>query len=146
MTSMSQASVRVFFYGSYMNLHVLREVDYVPGAWAVARVSGFDIAIRPRANLVRSDRDCVYGIVATATHDELQRLYTHARTVLGETYLPEAVLAEMRDGTFVPALCYIAPNIEPGPPDHAYIDRIVGAAKELGFPEWYIARLERFRQ
>jgi hypothetical protein len=26
-----------------------------------------------------------------------------------------------------------------------YIDRIVGPAKEYGFPDWYIARLESFR-
>ena len=143
---MSELTVWVFFYGSYMNLRVLEEVDYAPARWEVARVAGFDIVIRPRANLVRSDRHCcVYGIVATATHDELQRLYAHAQDVLGETYLPEAVLAETRGGKFIPALCYIAPRIEPRPADNDYIDRIVGPAKELGFPDLYVDLLESFR-
>jgi hypothetical protein len=45
------------------------------------RFDGFDIRIRPRANLVRSDRHCAYGIVTTATRTELARLDAHARDV-----------------------------------------------------------------
>ena len=78
----------------------------------MATVSGFDIRIWPRANLVRSDKDRVYGMVATAKHRELDRLYAHAREVLGETYLPEAVVAKTLTGEDVPALCYIAPGYE----------------------------------
>src|SRR6516162_8864023 len=92
---MAEARVSVFFYGSYMNLEILREVELVPKRWEVGRLSGFDIRIQPRANLVRSDRDCVYGVAATATHVELARLYAHARDVLGAVYLPEAVLIEL---------------------------------------------------
>jgi hypothetical protein len=80
---MMEPKIWVFFYGSYMNLGVLRDVDLVPEGWEVGRLSGFDIRIQPRANLIRSDRDCVYGIAATATHAELARLYAHARDVLG---------------------------------------------------------------
>jgi hypothetical protein len=137
--------VWVFFYGSYMNFAVLREVSVVPGEWQPARLRGFDIVIRPRANLERSERGCVYGIVATATHSELTRLYAHARDILGETYLPEAVLAETLDGKWRPALCYIAPQMQPRAVDTDYLDRIVEPAKAFGFPGWYIDRLERFR-
>lgn len=49
-------TVWTFFYGSYMNLDVLKEVDLVPGRVEVARLNGFDILIRPLANLVRSDQ------------------------------------------------------------------------------------------
>jgi hypothetical protein len=89
---MADPKVWAFFHGSYMNLGVLREVDLVPERREVAGLDGFDIVIRPRANLVRSDRHCVYGIAATASHAELARLYADARDVLGEVYLPEAVL------------------------------------------------------
>ena len=57
--------------------------------------------VRPRAILVRS---------ATGTHRELGRLYEHAKDVLGEVYLPEAVLAQTLDGMLRPALCYISPG------------------------------------
>src|SRR5678816_3196190 len=103
---MPEPKVWTFFYGSYINFDVLREVDLAPQQWEVARLSGFDIVIRPRANLVRSDRDRVYGIVATATHAELARLYAHAKDVLGETYLAEAVVVETSSGALRPALCY----------------------------------------
>ncbi len=95
-----------FFYGSYINFDVLKGVDLVPESWEVARLGGFDIRIEPRANLVRSDADMVYGIAATATHEELTRLYAHAKDVLGALYLPEPVLVEhsYRQGSDGPLL------------------------------------------
>jgi hypothetical protein len=117
----------------------------VPEPWEVARLHGFDIRIQPRANLVPSQQHCVYGIVAGATHTELARLYAHARDVLGEAYLPEAVLVQTLAGLWRLALCYLCPQMAPRPADNAYVERIVGPAREFGFPEWYVARLESFR-
>jgi cation transport regulator ChaC len=137
--------VWVFFYGSYMNFDVLREVDLVPDRWEVARLAGFDLRIAHRANLVRSDGAVVYGILATATHAELARLYAHAEEILGEVYLPEAVLAETLDGTWRAALCYLCPDMEPRPADPAYVERIAAPARALGFPAWYLDRIRAFR-
>jgi hypothetical protein len=142
---MADAKVWVFFYGSYMNFAVLREVQIVPEQWEVARLHGFDIRIEPRANLVPAEEHCVYGIVAKATHAELERLYTHARDVLGEVYLPEAVLVQTLGGLWRPALCYLCPAMTPRPADNAYVERIAGPARDFGFPAWYVARLESFR-
>jgi len=143
---MSETQVWIFFYGSYMNFDVLKEVGLTPEKWEVARLDGYDIAIRPRANLVRSGRHCVYGITATATHSELARLYAHAKDVLGEVYLPEAVLVQTASGTWRAALCYICPSMEPRKAAKDYVDRIVNPAKKLGFPQWYIEHLESFYQ
>jgi hypothetical protein len=63
----------------------------VPDQYEVATLSGFDIRIQPLANFMRSDQQCVYGIVATASHAGLGRLYQHAEHVLGGVYLPESV-------------------------------------------------------
>ena len=76
---MPQVTVWTFFYGSNINLGILKKVDYIPRQVHVARLHGFDIQIRPLANLVRSDQHCVYGILATGTHDELERLYGRLR-------------------------------------------------------------------
>ena len=141
---MSDPAVVTFFYGSYMNLEVLREVDLVPDRVEVAILAGFDIEIRPLANLVESVAHCVYGILAAATHAELDRLYTHAREVLGGVYLPHPVLARSRTGQFEPALCYIAPSLPPAPAKPDYVARIVGPARSYGFPDWYVERLESF--
>jgi hypothetical protein len=142
---MAEPKVWVFFYGTYINFGVLREVQLIPEQWEVARLHGFDIRIQPRANLVPSEEHCVYGIVATATHSELVRLYAHARDVLGEVYLPQAVLVQTLYGLWRPGLCYLCPEMTSRPADKAYLERIIGPARELGFPRWYIARLESFR-
>ena len=65
--------------------------------------------------------------------------------MLGEVYLPEAVLAETLDDRSRPALCYIRPEMRPRPADGAYVDRIAGPARSSGFPESYVKRIESFR-
>jgi cation transport regulator ChaC len=141
---MDAPKIWTFFYGSYMNLDVLREVKLVPEQYAVASLDGFEIQIAPRANLVHAEGQCVWGIVATASHAELDRLYQHAREVLGEIYLPEAVLTRTRTGDYRPALCYLCPNMEPRPAEAAYVERIVAPARRLQFPGWYVERLLSF--
>jgi hypothetical protein len=134
----------VFLNGSFINLDVLQGAGLAPDGVEVARLAGFDIVVGPLANLIRSDQHSVYGILVRATHAELARLYDYARDQLGGTYLPEAVLAETKEA-WRPALCYIAPEMEPGTPTSDYVDRIVVPAREHGFPAWYVARLEGFR-
>jgi hypothetical protein len=133
--------VHVFFYGSYMNPKVLAEARLAPDRFDVASLHGYDIRIAPRANLIPAPGCSVYGLLTHATHDELSRLYAHAKDVLGETYLPYPVVVQT-DDALVPALCYIATAMEARPADPAYVERIVGPAREHGFPGWYIERLQ----
>jgi hypothetical protein len=139
---MIEPSVWTFFYGSFMDLEVLKQGGFVPQQYEVAKLNGFDIEIQPLATLVRSDQHSVYGIVASGTHEQLRRLY--GQDWLG-TYLPEPVLVETLDGKCRAAFCYIAPAGGSRPATNDYIDRIIGPAERYGFPPWYIARLERFR-
>jgi hypothetical protein len=140
---MDDRTVRVFFYGSFINRDVLAEVGLIPRDVDVARAWGFDLRIGPLANLVPSERDSVYGIVCRATHAELARLY--AQDWVG-TYLPEAVIVETRRGGILPALCYVAPSTRHVPASGDYIDRIAGPARDYGFPDWYVERIESFRE
>jgi hypothetical protein len=126
-----------------MNASVLREVDLAPERFEVARLDGYDIRVAPRANLVPSSEHCVYGLLAQATHAELSRLYAHAKDVLGQTYLPHPVLVQEASGGWRAALCYIAPTMAPRPCDPEYLERILAPARRFGFPEWYVARLEK---
>lgn len=137
--------VWVFFYGSYMNPKVLGELGLAAEPLEPARLGGYRIVIEPRANLVPSDLGMVYGVNARAAHDELERLYAHARDVLGESYWPEAVLTEKLEGGYRPALCYLCHDMKPSPPDPAYVDRILAPAREHGFPEGYVSELESFK-
>jgi cation transport regulator ChaC len=143
--SIDAPAVAVFFYGSYMNRAVLTEAGLTPHSWEVGSLAGFDIHIRPRANLVAAAGATVWGILATATHADLERLYAHARNVLGEVYLPHPVLVELPGGSYRPALCYISPHMEARPADRDYIERILAPAREHGFPADYLQRIERHR-
>jgi hypothetical protein len=135
--------VSVFFYGSFINLDVLGEGGLVPADVQVAKLEGHDILIQPLANLVPSEGNSVFGIVCQATHAELDRLYR--QTWVG-IYLPHPVLVETMEGVQIPALCYLSPSQEVTAADRRYINRILGPAREYGFPAWYVERIERFGQ
>ena len=140
---MAEQKVWVFFYGSFINREVLARAGLVPDRVEMARLWGFDILIETLATLRRSDQHCVYGIACQATHTELRNLY--GQDWLGGSYLPEGVVVEVEGRRLVPALCYIAPGRPPAPPAADYLDWIIGPARELGFPAWYIGHLEEFR-
>ncbi len=141
---MAPDRVRVFFYGSYINENVLRSVDLSLTDVVVARLMGWELRIAPLANLVPSDRGLVYGVNSTATHAELRRLYRHAEEVLGGVYEPHPVIVEESGHRYVPALCYVSHTLLPAPAARDYVDRIVGPARALGFPDWYCAHIESF--
>ena len=142
---MADPRVWTFFYGSFINLEVLHAVGCRPGEHEIARLPGYALTIQPLANLVRSNRDDAWGIIASTTHDELDRLYGHAEKVLGGRYLPEAVLVETADRRWLPALCYLAPALNPAPASADYVERIAAPARQLGLPDWYCAHIESFR-
>lgn len=135
-----EKKVWVFFYGPHINLNVLKEADISPDFFDIAKLSGFDIVIQPRANLIPSFAHEVFGILTTASHSELERLYTE-----DERYLPEAVVVQLLDGSLQPALCYISYEMKAQPAENDYIDSIVAPAREYDFPKSYIKHLESFR-
>ena len=138
---MIESKIWAFFYGGFINLHILKELGVELAEYEVAQLSGYDIQILPVVNLVKSDKDSVYGIVTPITHKDLEQLIKG----LTEKYLPEAVVVRTYDEKWRPALCYIANSMEPRPASDNYIDNIVKPAKEFGFPLWYIEKLETFR-
>ena len=136
---MAERRVTVFFYGSFINLEVLKRFAYVPPQVEVARLWGFDLRFAPLATLVAADDTCVYGILVTATHAELARLYGEAWV---SSYLPEAVVVETLAGRWSPALVYIAwGSTAPRPFEH-YVEHILEPARQYEFPAWYVRRIE----
>ena len=105
-----------------------------------ARLNGFELSIRPRVNLMRSDRSCVYG-----ANEDLARLYSTLEELFGLKYFPEPVLAEAFDGTVRPVLCYIAPRMDDAPATIEYVDQLAEAARSVGLPEWCAEFVESFR-
>jgi hypothetical protein len=136
--------VWVFFYGTFMSPGVLAEHGVVPAGVVPARLGGFDLTVRPRVNLTRLDRACVYGALAAVTHDELAKIYSNLEEAFGLKYLPEPVLAEALDGTLRAALCYIAPHMSDAPAEREYVDQLAECVRAMGLPEWYAVYVESF--
>lgn len=59
---------------------------------------------------------------------------------------PLANLVQTTNGKSRPALCYIAPAMEPRPPNRAYVERVLEPARAFGFPASYIKKLETYLQ
>jgi len=131
-------TVKAFFYGSFVRKDVQARGGLRLSSFEIARLGGFDIHISPHAALSRSDQHCVYGILVDISHRQLETMYTAPDVGV---FLPEAVLVETRDGKFVPSLCYIPPSRENKPADRDYLDKLVAAGREYGFPDWYLTKL-----
>lgn len=132
--------VPVFFYGSFINLDVLKQAELEPEDSRVARLLGWELRIAPLATLEPNDSGAVYGIVVECTHEQLDRLY--GQDWVG-AYLPEAVLVEI-EGCFLPALTYLKWDYERAPAAPDYVERIAGPAASLGFPDWYVKHIRSF--
>jgi Gamma-glutamyl cyclotransferase, AIG2-like len=139
---MSDGRTWIFFYGTFMDPAVLREQGIDCNEVIPAKLSGHELRLRPRGNLIANDRTAVYGSIAKLKHNEIAQLYRNLDERWGLKYLPEAVLVETLDGAFKPVLVYIVPHMDDSPPDPAYVSQMVAAAKAIGLPEWYAEFLQ----
>lgn len=127
-----------------MNKAVLNEHGVIPARVVLGKLNGFELQIRPRVNLARSDRSCVFGALAAVTHEELAQLYSNLEEGFGLKYLPEPVLAETLEGVFRPVLCYIAQHMGDSPASRDYVIQLAECVRAAGFPEWYAEFVESF--
>jgi hypothetical protein len=104
-----------------------------------ATVKGMTLRIGDRATLVPDPDGCVHGMAMCLSHSELDRLYATPNV---SAYRPEPVIANLEDGSALPALCFNLP-IPPEPrqtnPEYLITLRIV--ARRLGLPEDYIEHI-----
>lgn len=127
-----------------MHPSVLAEYGVTTTEVVPAKLSGFELYIRPRVNLVRTDRSYVYGTLVAVTHEDIPKLYSNIEERFGLKYFPEPVLAEALDGTLRPALCYITPHTSERPADRDYINQLAECVRAMGLPEWYALYVESF--
>lgn len=134
-------SIEVFFYGSFMIPSVREQHGFADRPVSVARLPGYDIRIDPLTRIFRDDRSIIYGVVSCATHDELRSLYSAEWM---DRYNADPVLVELTDGSWRPVLTYLpdAPITTAKVPA-SYSASIVDAARALGFPDWYVDRLQQ---
>ena len=128
--------IEVFFYGLFMDIDLLRSEGAEPLNVRAAFVPGFSLRIGQRAALVPVPNSRAYGILMELTHGEIEQLYSEPSV---RVYRPEAVTAELGDGSHVAALCFnlpVAPRPEEANPNYAA--KLRDLARRLGFPSDYI--------
>ena len=111
---MTEAEVRridVFFYGLFMDDGILREKGVHPENRRMAFVENFSLVIGARATLVPCPSRTAHGVLFSLTHSEVDTLYSEASV---SVYRPEAVSAQLADGSVIPALCFNLP-VPPSP-------------------------------
>jgi len=132
--------IDVFFYGLFMDEDLLKTKGVTALDLRPASVSRFELRIGNRATLVPAPSGRVFGLVASLTHADLERLYSDPSV---QAYRPEAVLAHLLNGETMPALCFNLvepPSVDERNPEYA--SKLRALAERLSFPAEYIASIE----
>ncbi|KRR13750.1 hypothetical protein CQ12_17860 [Bradyrhizobium jicamae] len=136
---MDARSINVFFYGLFMDAEALRANGFRPIEPRQACVAGMTLQIGQRATLVPDPARCVHGYVIGLSHKDVDRLYSEPSVA---AYRPEAVMAQLRDRSCVPALCFnLPPSDEPVVANPEYAEKLRAVAGRLGLPADYAASI-----
>ena len=106
----------------------------------MASVENFSLVVGARATLIPCLGRTVHGLLFSLTHAEVDALYGEASV---SAYRPEAVYAQLADGSHTPALCF---NL-PAPPslterNPQYVSKLRELAGRIGLPEDYVSSIE----
>jgi hypothetical protein len=131
--------IDIFFYGLFMDENLLQSMGITLPNLRVASVAGFQLRIGVRATLVPAPSGRVFGLVASLSHNELERLYSEPSV---QAYRPEAVLAYLTNGETLAALCFNL--VEPPSSDEHNLDyasKLRALAERLKFPSDYVSSI-----
>ncbi len=143
MIALTEAEARridVFFYGLFMDDALLREKGMNPGNRRVAFVENFSLVIGARATLVPCPSRTVHGVIFSLTHSEVEALYSEVSV---SVYRPEAVSAQLTDGSVIPSLCFnlpVPPSAEERNPQYA--SKLRELAERIGLPPSYVSSIQ----
>lgn len=133
-------TIEVFFYGLFMNEDLLRAKGMSATKMRRATVANFELRIGNRATLVPEKSSRVFGMVASLSHSELERLYSEPSV---QVYRPEALLAQIENGETIAALCFNL--VDPPTPNERnpeYAAKLRALAERLKFPPDYVASIQ----
>ena len=140
MSAPATRRIDLFFYGLFMDEALLREKGMHPVNRRMASVENFSLVIGSRATLVPCPGQTVYGVLFSLTHPEVDALYAEPSV---SAYRPEAVSAQLADGSIVPALCFNLP-VPPSPAERnpQYASKLRELAERIGLPQSYVSSIQ----
>lgn len=133
-----------FAYGSNMDANQM--ASRCPGSQLAGRgrflEHAFLINERGVASVVPAQNRVIHGLLWTITPAD-ERTLDRYEGMAGGHYLKKVVAVHPVDiSEVVQALIYVASNNSPGAPRPGYLEKIIPAACECGFPPEYVAELE----
>lgn len=142
MTGCVRSTRRVFFYGLFMEMTLLREMGFTPENDVKAKLEHYQIRIGRRAGLIPEKNAVAYGVVAALSIEDLERLYS---TPGVEAYRPMTITVKrMADNHDIETICYNLSKSEIGEPvNSTYSLELSQLVRRLGFPDSYAALIER---
>lgn len=139
MSNESGKPIDVFFYGLFMDEALLKEKGAHPQNRRLAAVENFKLMIGERATLVPSSGQTVHGLLFSLTQAEINSLYAEPSV---SEYRPEPVVARLRNGEAIPALCYNLPEAPAATERNPqYAARLKELAGRIGLPPEYVATI-----
>lgn len=128
--------IHVFFYGLFMDADSLRAKGVHPENIRRASVPEYSLRIGQRATLLATPNARSFGVLMELTHAEIEKLYSESSV---QAYRPEAVLAELNDGSRVAALCFnLLTPPAPGEANPEYAAKLRDLARRLELPTNYL--------
>ena len=137
---MDGPAVPVFFYGGLINPRVQARTGLVPKRPRLAVLCEFALTFEPWVNLRPAKGSMVHGLVMDVTHAMLDQCYAK----LAARYFPWPVSCDLGELRLEPALCYMAPSMQPGPIDPGHVEALAEGAEACGFPDDYVRRIRSF--
>lgn len=134
---------RIFFYGLFMDVELLREMGFHPVPIGPAELGGYALHIGDKATLLPRRGAKSYGIVMDLSDEEATALYASPGV---SDYRPEEVAVTLlADGSVRPALCYNLPEIDlAAAPNVEYAEKLSALVRALGFPSRYAREIARW--
>jgi hypothetical protein len=135
----SATRVDVFFYGLFMDETLLMRKGVKPANLRRAFLNDYSLVIGERAALIQKPGETVHGIVFSLTQDEIDSLYSEPSV---REYRPEPVLANLADGSAIPALCFNLPTRPTASHGNSeYAAKLRALANRLDLPRSYIDKI-----
>jgi hypothetical protein len=128
---------RVFFYGLFMDVNLLRERGCTPLSDTLARLDDYRLVVgQAKSTVVRSAGDSVWGRAMDIEDVELATLYAGEQYA---SYVATPVALKLATAKRCEAVCFIRPRV-PGDdaPDPAYLAALIHTAQAVGLPDEYV--------
>jgi len=139
MSQENDSRIDVFFYGLFMDQALLRQKGINPSNRRFASVEDYALVIGERATLVPKPGEKAHGVVFSLTTGDVESLYAEPSV---KEYRRATVVANLADGSAIPALCFNLPTPSKcNKPNAEYVAKLRKVAIRLGLPMGYIEKI-----